>query len=112
MAERTSTDIVRYAPWPFPNGVFPAALGAVVQRTVLAGSMPALLVVHMTDGSWAVGDHVNDPNEPGACVVAHIWDAIERNSSIAALADLPPGHAGRRLRPGDPWIVETAVEDD
>jgi hypothetical protein len=66
---------------------------------------PALVVLHSRAGDWAIGDGVNDPNLPGACVATHIWHAIERNSSIAELASLPPGHEARRANPGDPWVV-------
>jgi hypothetical protein len=95
-------------PWPFVDGVFPNDLGAVVQITVLEGSMPALLVVLLDDGGWAVGDGTNDPNLPGASVATHIWHAIEWNSSIASLAGLPPGHQARRSGPGERWIVTPA----
>lgn len=101
-------EIVRHLPWPFPDGAFPRQLGAVVQVTVLDGEMPALLVVHGQDGDWLIGDGVNDPNLPGASVATHIWHAIERNSSIKSLADLPPGSQARRRWPGDRWIVSEA----
>ena len=84
-------EVIRQVPWPFFGGSFPAHLGAVIQKTVLSGELPALLVIHDADNDWAVGDGVNDPNEPGASVVSHITHAIERNSSIATLADLPLG---------------------
>jgi hypothetical protein len=92
-------------PWPFPGGAFPRELGAVVQRTVIDGSLPALLVLHALDGGWAIGDGINDPNLPGASVATHIWHAIERNTSIAGLANLPPGHEARRASLGEPWVV-------
>ena len=101
----------RALPWPFPDSRFPDDLGAVIQRTVLDGSMPALVVGHEADGGWYVGDGVNDPNLPGAAVATHIRHAIQRNTSIAGLATLPPGHEARRRWPGDPWITE-AVEDE
>lgn len=101
-------EIFRVLPWPYPGGTFPHDLGAVVQLTVLEGLMPALLVVHFDDGSWAIGDGVNDPNEPDASVATHIWHAIDRNSSIAELASIPPGHQANRRWPGDPWVVTQA----
>jgi len=93
----------QHLPFPFDGGVFPRQLGAVMQRTVLRGEEPAREVLHTQDGSWLVGDGVNDPNEPGACVASHIWHAIERNSSMAELADLPPGHMATRSGPGHAW---------
>jgi len=101
-----SREMFRSLRWPFEDGTFPADLGAVVQRTILDGTLPALVVGHSPDGSWYVGDGVSDPNAPGAVVATHIWHAIERNGSIAALAWLAPGHEARREGPGDPWRVE------
>jgi hypothetical protein len=69
------------------------------------GSMPALVVGHAANGDWYVGDGVNDPNLPGAAVATHLAHAIQRNSSIAGLATLPPGHEAHRRWPGDPWIT-------
>jgi hypothetical protein len=92
--------------WPFEGDAFPAALGAVVQRTVLDGVLPALVVGHTLAGDWYVGDGVNDPNEPGAAVATHISHAVERNSSMAELASLPPGFEARRRWPGDRWRYE------
>ena len=48
---------------------------------------------------------MHDPNAPGAVVVAHIAHVIERNSSVASLADLPPGHIAARAVPDDPWFI-------
>jgi hypothetical protein len=75
--------VFRHLPFPFEGGVFPANLGAVVQRTVLLGHEPAREVIDADDGSGAVADGVNDPNLPGVSVVTHIAHVIERNSSVA-----------------------------
>jgi hypothetical protein len=93
-------------PWPFEGDVFPPELGAVVQVTVLDGSRPARIVGHTDDGDWYVGDGVDDPNLPGACIATHLQHVIERNSSVATLASLPPGHEARRDGPGEPWRIE------
>jgi hypothetical protein len=104
-------EMFQYTPWPFLNNEFPPQLGAVVMKTVLDGSKPALQVAHLPGGEWAIGDG-NDPNTPGACVATHIWHAVERNSSIGELASMPPGHVADRDAPGSPWIVsEWAPED-
>jgi len=96
MSGHDSREMFQRLPFPFGGGEFPAALGAVVQRTVLDGSEPAREVIHTTDGSWLVGDGINDPNPPGASVATHIWHAIERNSWIRSLASMPPGHIAKR----------------
>ena len=106
------SEMVRTLPWPFTGDQFPPALGAVVQRTVLEGTLPALVVGHSRTGDWYVGDGVNDPNELGAAVATHIAHAIESNSSIRTLASLPPGHEATRRWPGDPWRVRRVELDD
>jgi hypothetical protein len=104
-------EMLQYMPWPFPNNEFPRQLGAVVMKTVLDGSSPALQVAHFPDGAWAIGDG-DDPNAPGACVATHIWHAVERNSSIRELASMPPGHIADRDAPGSPWIVSEWEPED
>jgi hypothetical protein len=105
-------EMQRYMPWPFEDGQFPAELGAVVQRSVVDGMLPALVVGHAADGSWYVGDGVNDPNESGGAIATHMRHVIERNSSVADLAGLPPGQRAVRDAPGEPWRFEPADLDD
>jgi hypothetical protein len=83
-------EMIRYLPFPFPGRGFPAELGAVIQRTVLDGREPAREVIHSAEDSWMVGDGLNDPNVPGACVARHIHHVLARNSSVAALASYQP----------------------
>jgi hypothetical protein len=99
-------EVFRDLPFPFPKDEFPSDLGAVIQRTVFNGDLPAREVVHDADNSWAVGDGVNDPNEPGACVVGHMLHVVERNSSVASLASMPPGYIATRGGPGEPWQID------
>ena len=101
-------EIFRQMPFPFDDDTFPTNLGAVVQRTILDGTEPAREVTHVADGSWLVGDGVNDPNAPGAVVVTHISHVVERNSSVADLATLPFGHVARRTQNGV-WVREPHV---
>lgn len=98
-------EMFQHLPFPFEDGQFPSALGAVVQKTVLSGQRPAREVIHAPDGSWLVGDGVNDPNLPGASIATHIAHAIQRNSSIASLAQMPPGHVAQRPGPGESWTI-------
>jgi hypothetical protein len=110
---RFVAEMHQFLPWPFPDGEFPQNLGALIQKTVANGDLPALYVVHTPDSGWVVADGVNDPNVPGACQAMHIWHAIERNSSIRKLADLPPGWAAERNQPGDEWRrIPFAYEDE
>jgi hypothetical protein len=102
----TDTEMRRVMPFPYEGDRFPAALGAVVQGTVLQGEQPARVVIHTPEGDWCIGDGVNDPNLPGASTATHISHAVELNSSIAALATMPPGHIARRTDPGHDWQVQ------
>ena len=98
-------EMLQHVPFPFPDGRFPAKLGAVVQRRVLSGELPAREVIHTEENSWLVGDLVHDPNEPGECIVTHISHVVERNSSVASLASLPCGQRATRGGPGEPWTI-------
>lgn len=98
-------EIFQRLPFPYEGGRFPSHLGAFVQRTVLAGELPAREVIHTPDGCWAIGDGVNDPNLPGASEIAHIRHAVTLNSSLADLATMPPGHIAERGGPGEPWEI-------
>ena len=101
----TGDEMFQRLPFPFEGGRFPAELGAVVQRTVLTGELPAREVIHTPDGSWAIGDGIHDPNTPGASVATHIAHVIALNSSIEGLASMPPGHIAQREGPGEPWRI-------
>lgn len=107
-----SSEVFRHLPFPFDDGVFPANLGAVVQRTVLDGREPAREVIHDADGDWLVGDGVNDPNLPGASSVAHMTHVIELDPTVAALANLPVGHIATREEVGEEWVVDVHRWDD
>ena len=105
--------MVRRRPWPYPGGEFPHDLGAVVQRTVLDGQLPALTVAHAADGDWMVGDGVNDPNARGATVATHIRHVVDRDPSVGPLASLAPGSRADRETAAHPWVVSSfAYEDD
>ena len=108
----TDEEIFQRLPFPYEGGRFPSHLGALLQRTVLAGELPAREVVHTSDGSWVIGDGVNDPNLPGASEIAHIAHAVALNSSIAVLATIPPGHIAERARPGEPWEIKIHMGSD
>ena len=97
----------RHLPFPFPGEAFPATLGAVVQRTVLDGVEPARLVLHDIDGDWAIGDGLNDPNLPDACIATHIHHVLILDPTLATLATLPPGHLAERESPADRWQISS-----
>jgi hypothetical protein len=96
----------QFVDFPFPDDRFPSQLGAVIQRTVLEGQLPARYVAHTDDNSWIVGDSINDPNDEGAAVAAHIRHVVDRDPSLEQLATLPTGFQARRDSTNDPWQVE------
>ena len=100
-----SHEVFRRLPFPFPDGKFPASLGAVIQRTVFENAEPARAVIHTDEGSWLVGDGINDPNLPGAVVVAGIAHLVARDPSLAELATLPLGHIAERDSMHEPWHI-------
>ena len=99
-------DMHRTMSWPFDGDTFPPELGAVVQRTVLDGQLPALVVGHAADGDWYVGDGINDPNVRGACVATHLHHVIDLDGSIGRLAVVPPGYEARRRTAEEPGTLE------
>jgi hypothetical protein len=101
--ERNDGEVARHVPWPFPGDSFPGDPGAVVRRTVLSGGLPARLVIHDDENDWCAGDDVNDPDVPGASVIAHLTHVLARDSSVSELASRPPGWAAVRTGPGRPW---------
>jgi hypothetical protein len=105
-------EVFRGIPWPFPEDRFPAALGAVVQRTVLDGREPARAVVHDADGDWLVSDEVNDPNLPGAAVLVCLRHVVDADPTLAGLATMPPGTVARRADRNDPWKFEDHTYPD
>lgn len=104
--------MVRDVTFPFPGDRFPRNLGAVVQRTVLDGEEPPRYVGHAPDNSWVIGDGINDPNEPGACLAAHLHHVVERDASLEELATLPIGFAAERREPGEAWTISPFVWED
>lgn len=96
-------EIFQQVPFPFPDGRFPPQLGAVVQRTVADGELPALTVIHTADNSWVVLDGVNDPNLDGACVVGAMVHLVEDDPSLAAVARLDVRHRADRENGDQAW---------
>jgi hypothetical protein len=97
---------VERLPFPFPGDRFPHNLGAAVQRTVADRIEPARTVAHTEDGSWLVGDDVNDPNTEGACIIAALVHLVDDDPTIGELATLEPGTQAWRAHPGDAWLIE------
>ena len=102
---RAARRALRRPPFPYPDGRFPDDLPAYVQRTVLDGTRPALVVGHDADGDWYVADGVTDPAQPDAVAVAHLAHVVAHDPSIAGLATMAPGYEATRPAAGRPWLI-------
>ena len=91
--------------------VVPGVAG-VVQRTIINGELPALIVVHDDEGDWLIGDGINDPNEDGACGVYHLGHVVSLDESLAEVMNLPAGYAATRESASSPWEISSWEYDD
>jgi len=71
--------MIRYMPFPFPDGRFPPELWAVIQRTVLEGHEPAREVIHDEENNWVVASSLGRPHlrppHLGAYALGSAFDA-------------------------------------
>ncbi|WP_143078940.1 hypothetical protein [Nonomuraea pusilla] len=95
-----------HVPFPFPDDTFPPSLGAVVQRTVISGELPALIVIHDDENDWLIGDDVTDASDPDASAICHVAHVVDLDPSVAETASLPCGYAARRTSKEEPWVIE------
>ncbi|MEU3033714.1 hypothetical protein [Streptomyces griseoaurantiacus] len=93
--------------WPFPAGVFPPGLLVIVQRTVVDGAFPALMVIHDDEDDWLLCDGLHDPNADGASIVAHLDHLLAQDPSLVELAGMPPGHVAERSSGETSWEIRT-----
>ena len=96
----------QHVAFPFSDERFPEILGAVIQRTVLEGTLPALYVAHTSENDWIVGDGINDPNVAEAAAAAHSRHVVDLNSTLEPLATLPLGFQAVRASIGSVWEIE------
>ncbi|WP_225836173.1 hypothetical protein [Streptomyces sp. NK08204] len=87
------------------SAVVAPGLAGVVQRTIIKGELPALIVVHDDEGDWLIGDGVNDPNEDGACGIYHLGHVVSLDASLAEVMNLPIGYAATRESKLSPWEI-------
>ncbi|WP_346129335.1 hypothetical protein [Lentzea roselyniae] len=87
-------------------------VGAIVQRTVANGEMPALVVVHDDEGDWLIGDGVNDPNVDDACGLFHLGHVIEMDPSLMQVLDLPAAHIATRESAASAWEIAALQYED
>jgi hypothetical protein len=86
--------------WKFPD---PPHTGVYLSETVHKGTEPITYVSHDSeDGAWQfLGDSMS---EGGGPVLSCFHHPIDRDPSLAELADLPLGWYAQRDKVGEPWI--------
>ncbi len=87
--------------WPFAE---PVNRLVFTTTRVLHQHFPILLVTHDEDGSWQV--LCGTTNDPQDGVVVCLGCVLQRDRSIATLADLPPGWVAWREAATEPWQRE------
>jgi uncharacterized protein DUF4262 len=94
--------------WKFP---VPPHTQVFLSETVHNGTEPVTYVSHdASDGAWQfLGDSMTDGGGP---VIVCFHHPIDRDLSLAELADLPQGWYATRSQVGQPWIRSKHEPDD
>jgi len=84
--------------WPFAER---PDIAVVTVGQVLRGGKPILYVTHDEDDGWQflTGEAV----DPADAMVVSLREIVERDASIAMLADLPPGWCAKRDHTMSEW---------
>ena len=88
-------------PWPFSD---PPNLAVIVNWEILRGEAWIAYVSHdEDDGGWQF--HTNDPGPPkeSDAAVVGLSEMLDRDATLADLADLPLGWRAWRETPTSPW---------
>ena len=93
--------------WKFPD---PPHTGVFLSETVHTGAEPVTYVSHdAEDGAWQfLGDSMSDGGGP---VISCFHHPIDRDPTLAELADLPPGWYAQRDKAGEPWVRRERMPD-
>ena len=93
--------------WKFSD---PPHTEVYLSKTVNNGTEPVTFVSHdAEDGAWQLlGDSMSDHG----CVISCFHHPIDRDPSIAELADLPLGWYAERDKVGEPWIRRKRPPDE
>ncbi len=94
--------------WKFPD---PPHTGVYLSETVHNGTEPITYVSHdIEDGAWQfLGDSMSDGGGP---VLSCFHHPIDRDPSLAELADLPLGWCAKRTKVGEPWVRKKHSSDE
>ncbi len=87
--------------WPFTDAI---STGSFTTDGVLHRSLPIVHVSHDEDGDWQF--LCDTPNEDRECLLVCLGCMLERDQSLALVADLPQGWIAWRDSAGSPWQRE------
>jgi hypothetical protein len=86
--------------WPFDQA--PGVVAVTTRRVAFSGA-PVLLVVHYSDDDgWGFMD--GGPVGMADMALVSMAEAVQHDSTLRDVADLPPGWIATRPRVGDPWV--------
>jgi len=86
--------------WPFDD---PPNLAVITKKPIAARQQPVLLVTHDDDdGAWQFLPLEGERDVRDAAVVS-LRSMVERDGTLAQLANLPLGWRAWRESPDDPW---------
>ena len=94
--------------WKFPD---PPHTGVYLSETVHNGIEPVTYVSHdAEDGTWQLlGNSMSDGGGP---VLSCFHHPIDRDPSLAELADLPLGWYAERAKVGELWVRKKHSSDE
>ncbi|MFE1308089.1 hypothetical protein [Streptomyces sp. NPDC058755] len=95
-----------------PTSALAAGVAGVIQRTIINGELPALIVIHDDEGDWLIGDGINDPNEDGACGIYHLAHVVSLDESLTEVMNIPIGYGAKRESASAPWEISPWAYDD
>ncbi|WP_429933153.1 hypothetical protein [Alteromonas sp. 4B03] len=80
-------------------------VAALITKQVIIEGFPILQVIHYSDDhSWAF--MCGTTSEPSDTMIVSMEQAVAVDSSLHALASLPPGCIASRNLPTDDWLCE------
>jgi hypothetical protein len=94
--------------WKFPD---PPHTGVYLSETVHNGTEPVTYVSHdAEDGAWQfLGDSMSDG---GGAVLSCFHHPVDRDPTLAELADLPLGWYAERNKVGELWVRKKRMPDE
>jgi len=93
--------------WPFDD---PSNVAVFTTKSIVSGQQPVLLVTHdEDDGAWQFLPREGAGHEKDAAIVS-LRSMIERDGTLAELADLPVGWRAWRESQNSPWLRKQSTD--